>query len=63
MEPKYGMYEKLINHLRESDEKSFKNLFRVDPESININVDDLGPRYKREKTYFICPLNKSLPTR
>jgi hypothetical protein len=33
MAPKYGMYE---NHLRQSDGKSFNNLFRVDPESFNI---------------------------
>ena len=50
MRPKYGMYEKLMKNLRESDGQFFKNIIRAGPELFNKMVEDLGPKFqKREK--------------
>jgi hypothetical protein len=43
MQPKYGMYKKLMKHLREIDVTTFKNFVRVDPESFSIMIEDLSP--------------------
>jgi len=32
---KYGMYEKLVKHLRQVDVKSFRNFVTIDPDMFN----------------------------
>ena len=37
---KYGMYEKLIKHLKQGDVKSFRNFVRMDPDLFNQMVTE-----------------------
>lgn len=60
MRLKYGIYEKVMKHLRESDEKSFKNFVKVDLELFNEMVEDLGPRLQKRETNFRKPLSTGL---
>jgi len=40
---KYGMYEKLMKHLKQGDVKSFRNFVRMDPGIFNQMVEELKP--------------------
>ena len=43
----YGMYDKLIKHLREGDIKSFKYFVRMDIDNFNQMVEDLTRRLQK----------------
>lgn len=57
---KYGMYEKLMKHLREGDVKSFRNFVRMDPEMFIQMVEDLTPRLQKKTTSCRKPLSVGL---
>lgn len=57
---KYGMYHKLMKHLRQGDEPAFKNFVRIDPEMFNQMVDDLMPRLQKTNTNFRKSLSVGL---
>ena len=57
---KYGMYEKLMKHLRDGDVRSFKNFVRMDPEMFQQMVADLTPRLQRKSANFREPLSFGL---
>eukprot|EP00920_Eleutheroschizon_duboscqi_P034770 GHVT01083361.1.p2 GENE.GHVT01083361.1~~GHVT01083361.1.p2 ORF type:complete len:116 (+),score=6.52 GHVT01083361.1:390-737(+) len=44
--PLFGHYEQLVDELRASDVKGFKNFLRVDPELFDELVQRVGPRIK-----------------
>lgn len=48
-----------MKHLRDSDEKSFKNFVRVDS-LYNKTMDDLGPRLQKRENDFRKPLSTGL---
>lgn len=57
---KYGMYEKLMKHLREGDTKSFNNFVRMDPAMFNQLVEELTPRLQKKTTNYRKPLSVGL---
>ena len=57
---KYGMYEKLMKHLKEGDVKSFRNFVRIGPEMFNQLVEDLTPRLQKKTTNCRRPLSPAL---
>ena len=57
---RYGLYEKLKNHLREGDVRSFKNFVRMEPGMFNQIVADLTRRLKSTTTNCRKPLSVGL---
>ena len=57
---RYGMYEKLLNQLREGDVKSFRNFVRMDPEMFNQIVEDLTPKLQKKTANCRKPLSPGL---
>ena len=57
---RYGLYEKLMNHLREGAVRSFKNFVRIEPGTFNQMVADLTPRLKKTTTNCRKPLSVGL---
>lgn len=58
--PKFGMYEKLMKHLRDGDTKSFRNFVRLGPEMFNEMVQELTPRIEKRRTPYREPLSTGL---
>ena len=48
---RYGLYEKLMIHLREGDVRSFKNFVTMEPGMFNQMVANLTPRLKKTTNY------------
>ena len=57
---KYGMYEKLIKHLKQGNVKSFRNFVRMDPGMFSEMVKDLKPLIQKKKTNWRKPLSAGL---
>ena len=57
---KYGMYEKLINHLRRQDVKSFRNFTRMEPSMFDQMVKDLTTKLEKRTTSYRKPLSPGL---
>ena len=58
--PKFGMYEKLMKHLRDGDTKSFRNFVRLGPEMFNKMVQELTPKIEKRRTPYREPLSTGL---
>ena len=59
---KYGMYEKLIKHLKQGDVKSFRNFVRMDPGMFNQMVKDLFAnelRLNSDRIAILCEVIES----
>ena len=54
---RYGMFEKVMKHLREGDVRSFKNIVWMDPGMFNQMVADLAPRLQKTTTNCREPLS------
>jgi len=57
---KYGMYENLMEQLREGDVKSFSNCVRMDLEMFNQMVEDMTHRLQKKTTNCRKPLSPGL---
>jgi len=57
---KYGMYEKLMKHLKQGDVKSFRNFVRMDPGIFNQMVEELKPLIQKKRTNWRKPLPAGL---
>ena len=56
----YGMYEKLIKHLKQGDVMSFRNFVRMDQGMFNHMVKNLEPLTQKKKTNWRKPLPDGL---
>ena len=58
--PVLGAYEQLMQELRLEDEAAFTNFLRMEPAMFQELVDRVGPRIRRQETWYRKPLEPGL---